>query len=165
MNAIDFSQLQRRCDALIENQQSLLMATLSPAGEADISYAPFVRHDSRFYIFISELARHTQNLLAHPQASLLFIEPEAEAKNPFARQRLTFRCRVNVLARDHADYSPRLAQMTEAFGDTVALLRSLPDFHLMALTPFEGLFVAGFGKAIAVDGQGCLQVSVVPSNS
>lgn len=163
MSEADTAQWQSRCDALIVQQQSLLMATLSSAGEADISYAPYLRHDGVFYIFISQLAQHTQNLLAHPQASLLFIEPEAQAQNPFARQRLTFRCSARVIAKDQADYALRLTEMTEKFGATVELLRGLPDFHLIALTPQDGLFVAGFGKAIAVDGQGCLQVAAAPA--
>lgn len=156
MNQNQLSQWQPRCDALIANQHSLLMATKSAAGDAEISVAPFVRHDGRFYVLVSELAQHTQNMLQHPQASLLFIEPETETKNPFARQRLTFRCSVAAVARDDADYPLRLAQMSERFGDTVALLDSLPDFHLMALTPLDGLFVAGFGKAMTVDGLGQL---------
>jgi putative heme iron utilization protein len=159
MSEDDLAQLQRCCDALIEQQQSVLMATLSPTGEADISYAPYLRHAGSFYIFISQLARHTQNLLAHPQASLLFIEPEAAAKNPFARQRLTFRCSAQLIAKEHADYPQRLSQMTEKFGNTVDLLRSLPDFRLIALTPLDGLFVAGFGKAMTVDDRGCLTPS------
>jgi len=162
MSEIDAARLQSRCDALIEQQQSLLMATLSPTGEADISYAPYLRHDGVFYIFISQLARHTQNLLAHPQASLLFIEPEACAQNPFARQRLTLRCSAQVIAKSQADYDHRLAEMTEKFGPTVELLRGLPDFHLLALTPQDGLFVAGFGKAIAVDHYGHLQIPTSP---
>ncbi len=164
MSEADSAQLQRCCDALIAQQQSLLMATLSPSGEAEISNAPYLRHAGNFYIFISQLARHTQNLLAHPQASVLFIEPEADAKNPFARQRLTFRCSAQVIAKDHADYSQRLSQMTEKFGATVELLRSLPDFQLMALTSLDGLFVAGFGKALAVDDRGCLQITTASTD-
>lgn len=152
MNPPDIASLQAACDALLGSQQSLLMATRSPQGEAEISYAPFVRHDGQFYIFISQLARHTQNLQAHPHLSVMLIEPEQQATNPFARQRLTLRCVAEKIGRDDGDFPARMAQLKAKFGETVALLESLPDFHLLALTPLDGLFVAGFGKALPVDG-------------
>lgn len=151
MSSSDIAKLQAACDALLASRQSLLMATRSPQGEAEISYAPFVRHEGRFYIFISQLARHTQNLLAHPQVSVMLIEPERQAANPFARQRLTLRCVAEQVTRDACDFSSRMAQLKAQFGETVSLLETLPDFHLLALTPLDGLFVAGFGKALAVD--------------
>lgn len=39
----------------------------------------------------------------------------------------------------------------ERFGETVDLLQSLPDFHLLALTPVSGKYIAGFGKAFSID--------------
>lgn len=159
MSKPDLAKLQAACDALLASRQSLLMATRSPQGEAEISYAPFVRHDGRFYIFISQLARHTQNLQAHPQLSVMLIEPEQQAANPFARQRLTLRCLAEKIARDDGDFPARMAQLKAKFGETVSLLESLPDFHLLALTPLDGLFVAGFGKALPVDASGRLSNS------
>ena len=41
--------------------------------------------------------------------------------------------------------------MQEKFGETIELLRSLPDFHLLALTPVNGKYVAGFGKAYSIN--------------
>ena len=159
MNATEFDSLQRACDTLIQGQQSLLLATSSTAGDADIGYAPFVYADFCFYIFVSTLARHTQNLLSNPKAAVLLIEPEAEASNPFARQRLTFDCRVEEIAKSDSLHDLQLQAMTTKFGETMTLLRSLPDFHLMRLTPHCGRFVAGFGKAFAVDRNGHLQPS------
>ncbi len=154
-----FNGLQGACDALILSQHTLLLATRSSAGDAEISYAPFVRDGSSFYIFVSELAKHTQNLLAHPQAAVMFIEPEAEANNPFARKRLTFNCRAEEIDKSDVVYERQLQAMAGKFGDIVSVLRGLPDFHLLALAPSQGLFVAGFGKAMAVDADGRLQVT------
>ncbi|MBS4051370.1 MAG: pyridoxamine 5'-phosphate oxidase family protein [Methylomonas sp.] len=149
--------LQNTCDELIRRQDSLLIASRSAGGAVAISYAPYVRDDAGFYIFVSELAQHTQNLLAQPRAAILFIEPEADAGNPFARRRLTFDCRVREIGKNHVDYAPKLDAMAAKFGDIVGVLRTLPDFHLLLLQPQTGQFVAGFGKAFNVDGLGCLQ--------
>lgn len=157
MTESEYRSLQRACDELISQQQTLLLATRSSEGNADISYAPYVRDGVGFYIFVSELAKHTQNLLNHPQASVLFIEPEAAASNPFARRRLTFQCQVQKIHQTAPDYAPVLAAMAEKFGDIVSVLRTLPDFHLLLLQPSGGQFVAGFGQAFPVDALGNLQ--------
>jgi heme oxygenase (biliverdin-IX-beta and delta-forming) len=52
--------------------------------------------------------------------------------------------------------------MTAEFGEIVSLLRQLPDFHLFALTPTQGQFIAGFGKAFVVDAEGQVQL---PTNA
>lgn len=159
MIASELIRLQSACDALIARQKTLLLSSRSPEGVVDISYAPYLLEDSKYYIYVSELARHTQNLLAVPQASILFIEPEDAANNLFARQRLTFNCQVEEIDKNTHCYSHCLDAMADKFGDIVSVLRALPDFHLLALTPRQGLFVAGFGKAVGVNGDGRLQIA------
>ncbi|MDD2759011.1 MAG: pyridoxamine 5'-phosphate oxidase family protein [Methylomonas sp.] len=148
---------QDDCERLISSHKTLLMATRSPDGHADISYAPYVREGNSFYIFVSEMAKHTNNLLAHPEASILFIEEEADACNLFARKRLTLDCQVREVQNGDPEYVRQLLAMTERFGEIVEVLRTLKDFHLLALTPSRGQFVAGFGKTFALDGNGYLQ--------
>lgn len=157
MTEFERHHLQDVCDQLIRNQKTLLLASRSEQGDADISYAPYVCEEFTFYIFVSELAKHTKNLLTHPQASILFIQSEAEANNLFARQRLTLECRVTEIGHNDPIYSKQLAAMELTFRETVSLLRSLSDFHLLALSPERGQFVAGFGQSFAVDANGCLQ--------
>ncbi len=143
---------QQGCEVLLAERRSLLLATVNPSGEPDISYAPFVRDErGNFYIFVSRLAIHTTNLLSRQQASVLFIREEAESRNLFARERLSFRCRVSELLPQDADYKSWLDQMEQQLGGTVAMLRNLPDFHLLRLTPQSGRYVVGFGKAFDVD--------------
>jgi len=149
--------LQSTCEQLVTHQQTLLLATVSIEGDADISYAPYIRDEENFYIFVSELAKHTKNLLDHPQASMLFIQAETEADNLFARQRLTFDCRAQEVAKSDSRYERILNAMSERFGETIGVLRTLPDFRLFALTPKSGKFVAGFGKAFPVDAKGTLK--------
>lgn len=157
MMEAELEVLQAACDRLIASRQTLLLASRAADGNADISYAPYLRADGSFYIFVSELAKHTKNLLAHPQASIMFIEDEAEAGNPFARRRLTLECRAREIPKTDPEHQRILQAMAEKFGDIIGLLTSLPDFHLLALSPNQGQFVAGFGKAFAVDAQITLQ--------
>jgi putative heme iron utilization protein len=140
------------CHELIASQQTLLLATASANSMPDISYAPFVRDKTGiFYIYVSELASHTDNLLNNPQASILFIRPEAESRNLFVIERAVFSCRVKEIARDDEMYATRLDALQEKFGEVVGVLRSLSDFHLFALFPETGRYVAGFGRAFTIN--------------
>ncbi len=153
----ELTALQSVCDSLLERQQTLLLATQSETGGADISYAPFVRDGMTFYIYVSQLAKHTQNLITIPKASVMLIEPEADAKNLFARKRLTFDCSVTEIPRLDNQYHRQLDALASKFGSIVEVLRTLPDFRLLALTASRGLFVGGFGQAYVVDEHGLLQ--------
>lgn len=151
--------LQKACDDLLTSLQTLQLATRAANGDAEISYAPFVQDQCGFYIFISELAKHTHNLRNHPQVSVLLIEPEVNAKNPFARQRLTINCLAHEVSAVDSLYEQQLKAMQQRFGAIVELLRGLPDFSLWVLVPQQGTYVAGFGHARLVDAQLRLQTA------
>lgn len=57
-------QLTAAFRQLIEAQKTITLATASVDAKAHCSYAPFVENDQgHFFIFVSQLATHTQNLL------------------------------------------------------------------------------------------------------
>lgn len=149
--AADMEKFEREYRALIDELHSVSLATRAENGHADISYAPYLYREGVFYLYVSDLAKHTGNMLRCGQASLMLIEAESKAANPFARRRLLFDCQVAEINRNAADYVPLLAALQEKFGDIVGVLRSLSDFHLLALTPQQGQYVAGFGQAFEVD--------------
>ncbi|WP_373510229.1 HugZ family protein [Thiocapsa sp.] len=130
---------------------TLLMATCASDGEPDASYAPYLEVGGDFYVFVSELSTHTANLIETGRVSVLFIEDEASAAHAFVRRRLTFRCRVEEIARGKDVYDSVLDLFETRFGGLVATLRALSDFHLLRLRPERGLYVKGFGKAFAID--------------
>ena len=137
---------------LISSQQTLILASISKDNLPHISYAPYVRdHDGTFYIYVSELAQHTANLLENQQASILFIRPESETNNLFARERIVFSCRVDKIQPNEVAFDVQLQAMQKKFGEVVAILRNLPDFHLFALKPECGQYVVGFGQAFAIN--------------
>ena len=148
----ELEDFTRGCHELIASQQTLTLSTASANCVPDISYAPFVRDNTGyFYIYVSELAGHTANLLNNPQASIMFIRSESESSNLFARERAVFSCRVKEIARDDEIYTVRLNALQDKFGEVVSLLRSLSDFHLFALYPESGRYVAGFGRAFTIN--------------
>lgn len=140
-------------EQFLTRHQTVMLATLNESGLADASYAPFIQINDQFYIYISELAQHTHNLLARPQLSLLFIEDEHSADNIFARKRITIKAEARTLTRETAEWSKVMDIYTARLGETALVLRGLPDFHLFEINPLQATFVRGFAQAYELTGQ------------
>jgi putative heme iron utilization protein len=130
---------------------SVMLATVSADGFADASYAPTIQYQGKFHLYISELARHTQNLFNQPVVSLLFMEPENEA-NVFRRQRSMIRCEARVISRDTTQWAIILDKYEEKLGKMMRHLRDMKDFHLFELTPVNATYVRGFAQAYQLSG-------------
>lgn len=152
INQQELNELTRRYHQLLVSQQTLILSTATTNGVPNSSYAPFVRDQTGyFYVYVSELAEHTVNLLNNPCASILFIRPESESRNLFARERAVLNCRVKEIKRDTEIYMQQIAALQEKFGNVVSVLATLSDFHLFALHPESGRYIAGFGQAFTID--------------
>jgi len=151
-------------EALIESLQSAQLATLNNLGQADISYTPFLylkERDTRsFYIFISDLAKHTANIKHTRKLSAMFIQDEANATNVFARERLILECNTVLIERDEDAWTKVLSAFESKHGNTVGILKTLPDFHLFQLTAIAGSFIQGFGKAYKLSGENLMNTEL-----
>ena len=137
-------------------------------GSLETSVAPFIYKDDKLYIFVSELAKHTQNLLRlidsnesfkGPKTpglvSAILLADEVQTEQLFARERMTLQLSVaEVLANDKA-YSDLLNDFADQFGEVVSVLRGLSDFHLFEFTIRKGGYVKGFGQAFAFENSPC----------
>jgi len=149
------AQIHAEWDAFVSGFASVMLATADAGGNCEASYAPVLRHDGRFYMYVSELAVHTRNLLAGTGSpSLLFIEDEAGCRNIFARRRSSIQVTATEVARDSDGWLAIMEALEQRFGNMMQLLRTLSDFHLIELTPSEGSYTAGFGKAYRLSGDG-----------
>ena len=140
---------------LLDGSKTLQLATLDAKGEPSISYAPFVLDAAgNFYIFVSGLSSHTQEIMRYPQVAVLVIADEQDARQIFARTRATYRCVAETVTREDAAFPPILDAMEARFGSVVGVLRGLGDFVLFRLKPQSGRFVMGFGQAFVLAGEG-----------
>lgn len=145
--------IQTEAQQFIQNNKSLLLATIDSDSEPDCSTTPFIRDDQGdLYIFISELAKHTKNLFTHPKASVMILEDESAARNVFARKRLILQVTAEPVPKEDQNYQAILDAMQTQLGNTMEVLRSLPDFHLIRLQVGKGNYVQGFAQAYSVQG-------------
>lgn len=144
-----------------KNRYTLQLATVNAQGYPNVSYAPFVQNQHGYFVLISELARHTQNLLVSPYVSLMMVEDEANSRQLFARVRVTFDATAQVVERNSDLWREVISQMEHRHGEIVSGLTQLQDFMLFRFMPEKGLFVKGFGQAYPVSAQEL--VDAVPS--
>ncbi len=65
------------CASLIENMRSLQLSTVGADGIPHCGYTPYLhRAPGSFYIFVSQLAAHTRNLLANRTVAIMIIADE-----------------------------------------------------------------------------------------
>ncbi len=162
---------QQQCEAFWAARRSLILSTVNSKGELETSVAPFITDDQgHLYIFISEQAQHTQNILylldsdsekASPCISGLLLSDEPELDALFARERLTLQLRPSEISRTSELFSVILLRFEESFGEIVTILAKLPDFHLFQLTVTQGKYVKGFGQAFTFKGCPCQHLTPV----
>lgn len=118
-------------------------------GAPFVSMVPVVRapDGSGFLIHVSRLASHTQDLLADPRVSLMFMAP-LEGQDPLALPRLTLLGAAEPVpeeGRDRAEeaYLARFPQAEATLG--------LGDFAFFRIRPASGRLVLGFGRALSLE--------------
>ncbi len=157
----------------------MILSTVDAHGTLETSVAPFVRDEAgHLYLFVSELAQHTQNILqlitAKEVASInpvllkspglvscLLVADEVETEQLFARERLTMQLDLAEIHRASSEFELIMTRFESMFGEVITLLKSLPDFHLIQLTPIKGGYVKGFGQAFTFEGRPCQQLQPI----
>ena len=146
-----------------ESVKTLHLSTLTEEGKPNASYAPYVAgqlegDQGSFYIFVSQLASHTQDLLSNPETSILLMQDESSTRQIFARRRLSYQCFVEIVQGTEPGYNINMDALEARFGNVVTVLRGLPDFILFRLKPYKGQYVMGFGKAYKLTGETLLEL-------
>ena len=138
----------------LEDFKSVNISTLDEKGNPFSSYAPFVKIEDKYYVYISQMAKHTSNLQKKEICSLFFIEDETTCSNIFARKRAMLQCSSNIIKQDSQEETDKLSNFKIKFGDKmIDMLKSMQDFHIFEFTPFYGEAVFGFGKAYNLGGK------------
>ena len=94
---------------------------------------------SAFYVHVSRLAWHTQDMAHDPRVALSIAETDDRRADPFTLMRVTVRGDAAQLQRGPKD--AWLARFPEQ-----AINFELADFSFWKITPRDARFVAGFGR-------------------
>jgi putative heme iron utilization protein len=96
---------------------------------------------SAFYVHVSRLAWHTQDMAQDPRVALSIAETDDSRADPFTLMRVTVRGEAQRIAQ-REDLKTR---WLERFPEQ-AINFELADFSFWKVTPRDARFVAGFGR-------------------
>jgi uncharacterized protein YhbP (UPF0306 family) len=96
-----------------------------------------------FYVHVSRLAWHTQDMLHEPRVALSIAEADDGRADPFTLMRVTIRGDAIQLTGG-PEAGPKTAWL-QRFPEQ-AINFELADFSFWKITPRDARFVAGFGR-------------------
>ena len=150
----DHEKIRQEYQALRESLKTVQLATVDSGGNPQASYAPCVWIENDCYLYLSELAGHTRNLITNPAISLLLIESEEKSNNLFSRRRIILQGGVITIGRESKLFTTVMAEFRRRFGDFIDAIEPLPDFHLFQINPQSGRFIRGLAQAYELVGPG-----------
>lgn len=146
---IDLNILKAQYQELLGSAKSIFLSTIGLDGLPFLSYAPFVEHEGKVYLYLSKIAEHYYNLENNPAVDVMLAADESATKNIFARERARFAGTGENVGND--GYEEVFQKFEDKFGaPTFKMLRTL-DFSLFELTLAKGRYVVGFGQAYDID--------------
>ncbi|MGH8732439.1 MAG: pyridoxamine 5'-phosphate oxidase family protein [Burkholderiales bacterium] len=126
--------------SLLLKERIAHLATLrSGAPMASMTLFMPERDFSAFYVHVSRLAWHTQDMLQDARVALSIAETDDRRADPFTLMRVTIRGAAEQIAG-----GPKEAWL-ERFPQQ-AINFELADFSFWKITPRDARFVAGFGR-------------------
>ena len=129
----------KNLDKFLENIKSLTINSLDENKNPFSSYAPFVKYNHKYYVYLSLMAKHSSNLTQNKIASIFFCEDEQDCKNIFAKKRVSIQCDVKRLEQHSENEKIVLDEFRNKFGsEMVNMLYKMGDFYLFEFTPFYG---------------------------
>ena len=146
---IDVEKYKENYLQFITNRKNLILSLIDDEGKPFISYAPFVKKDGKFYIYISQIADHYRYMENNEYVDALLIGDESTTNNKFATERVRWSCTsINIGNQGQEDIFELFN--TDHSSKMMDLLRGL-DFSLFEMTPLQGRYVVGFGLAFDLD--------------
>jgi len=144
-------------NSLIKNCNTILISTVSEKNNPNVSYAPtYIDDNCNFYIYISTLAKHTNNMIKTKKISFMILDEKSQ--NIFAKKRITFNGEIKMIDRKTEIFNELMGQMKNKLGETIDMIKHMEDFYLIKITPISGLLVHGFAKAFVLHGEGLNEI-------
>lgn len=145
--------VQNTINSLHESVLSVILSTTNQSGEVETSYSPYFFDGKDYYILISDLAPHSQNIKGNANISVFIIEDESQTKNIYARKRLSLQATAVMIEKDSEMFNSIIERFALRISKMVYMLSEMKDFNLFKISPMQGRLVIGFGKTYQIDHQ------------
>src|SRR5437763_12245461 len=136
----------RRLASLLRGERIAHLATLR-GGAPMASMTLYMPEPdfAAFYVHVSRLAWHTQDMQHDARVALSIAETDDRRADPFTLMRVSIRGDATPIANDAADFAALKSAWLARFPEQ-AINFELADFSFWTITPRDARFVAGFGR-------------------
>ena len=140
-------ELEKRLVNLIRTNRIAGLGTLRE-GAPLVTLVAYLPEDdfSAFYIHVSRLAHHTQDMLSDARVGLLISEADDGRTDPQTLARISILGMAEQIPPDDGAYSNIRFRYTGRFAQSTPLF-GFGDFGLWRIIPKSVRFVAGFAQA------------------
>lgn len=157
--SIDVAKYKEMYRTFVDKKETVVLSFIDEHGVPFSSVAPFIEHDGKLYVYISQVAEHYHLMETNRKVDVLIIADEADSNNRFATERARWVCTPKNIGNE--GHENIFTAFNEAFGEKMmTMLRGL-DFSLFELTPDMGRYVVGFGLAFNTNLDGSIFEHVV----
>jgi len=132
--------------SVIRRERIAHLATLrSGAPMASMTLYMSAQDFAAFYVHVSRLAWHTQDMQQETRVALSIAETDDRRADPFTLMRVSIRGEATNIANDAPEFPPLKAAWLARFP-AQAINFELADFSFWRIVPRDARFVAGFGR-------------------
>jgi hypothetical protein len=141
------ADLEKKLAEMIRSSRVAGLGTLRD-GAPLVSLVAYLPEDdfSAFYIHVSQLAQHTQGMLADPRVGLMIAEQDDGRANPQTLARVSILGAAERIGTDDIPYPSIRSHYISRFPQSAPLF-GFGDFGLWRVTPQSARYVAGFAQA------------------
>lgn len=152
-------ELQHKLAQLLHGSRLAALGTLRN-GAPSVSMVSYAAAGdfSVFYLFVSQLAQHTQDMGKDKHVSLMISESDDGREDPQTLARVTIRGNAEVMPLGVPGYAPARDLYMTRFPRSAPLFE-FEDFSLWRIVPKGGRYVAGFAKAFNLTAESLLEIA------
>jgi putative heme iron utilization protein len=141
------AELEKKLARMIRSSRVAGLGTLRE-GAPLVSMVSYLPEDDflAFYVHVSQLAQHTQDMSADPRVGLLVSEPDDGRPDPQTLARISILGMAEQLDVREEAYSEIRSRYIARFPQSAPLF-GFGDFRLWRIAPKSARYVAGFAQA------------------
>ena len=154
-------ELQRKLAQILRESRVAALGTIRNGAPTVSMVAYAVANDfSAFYIHISHLAQHTQDMEKDKHVSLMMFEPDDAREDPQTLARVSIRGNAALIPMGEPGYMLAKNLYLARFPKAESLFE-FGDFDLWRIDLKGGRYVAGFAKAFNLTAEALKDISSV----
>ncbi len=143
---VNMEKIKEQIESLKSENKTMVLATKTSNNQAEASYVPYVYLNNTYYILLSQIASHYDNISEMKEFQGMILESEQSAMNTFFRRRAIF----NFMYEKINNADEIVEHFVSQHGELVKKLLTM-DFNIFELKLINGRAVLGAGQAFRLD--------------